>query len=208
MSLPPGYCLTIQTTGIINSPSQQAHFTRPFRSVLHSVSQGLTPVPTHTCTHQHTKAQTNPSEIFNHARQLASPLPSFIILYLPACSLGSSVVSAVFPSFPFFCSSVQLFQRSPHQPMARTYSVQLSLIYFTFLFCLSVFPLLCFTLYYPPPPSTSGSAFVRMLGENPLSSSILPPSVLSLSLSLCLFISSNIFISLSSPHAPALYSLP
>lgn len=204
MSLPPGYCLTIQTTGIINSPSQQAHFTRPCRSVLHSVSQGLTPVPTHTCTHQHTKAQTNPSEIFNHASQLASPLPSFIILYLPACSLGSSVVSAVFPSFPFFCSSVQLFQRSHHQPMARTYSVQLSLIYFTFLFSLSVFPLLCFTLYYLPPPVPRA---VHLLGENPLSSSILPPSVLSLSLSLCLFISSNIFISLSSPHAPALYSL-
>lgn len=77
-------------------------------------------MPTHTQTQQRTKAQTSPSEIFNHATQLASPLPSFVTLYLlvclAACSLGSSVVSAVFPSFPFFCSSVQLFPRSPHQP--------------------------------------------------------------------------------------------
>lgn len=87
-------------------------------------------MPTHTQTQQHTKAQISPSEIFNHATQLTLPLPSFVILYLPVClaALGSSVVSAVFPSFPFFCSSVQLFPRSPHQPLARTYRVQLCLI--------------------------------------------------------------------------------
>ena len=58
-SLPPGCCLTIQTAGIINSPSQQAHFTRPCRSVLLSVSLGLLlPCPrTHTHTHTHTSTQ-------------------------------------------------------------------------------------------------------------------------------------------------------
>lgn len=102
------------------------------------VNRHTSPVPAALShSHIHTKAQTNPSEIFNRARQLALPLPSFIIPHLlvclPACSLSSSVVSAVFPSFLFFCSSVQLFQLSLHPPVTRTYRVQLFADYFTFL---------------------------------------------------------------------------
>lgn len=102
------------------------------------VNRHTSPVPAaQSHSHMHTKAQTNPGEIFNRARQLALPLPSFIIPHLlvclPACSLSSSVVSAVFPSFLFFCSSVQLFQLSLHPPVTRTYWVQLFADYFTFL---------------------------------------------------------------------------
>lgn len=175
----------------------------------------------HTRTHGHTKAQTNLSEIFNRASQLALPLPSFIILHLlvclPACSLSSSVVSSVFPSFLFFCSSVQLFQLSLHPPVTRTYRVQLFADYFTFLlpfpaassgpslllstlcwfslplllshsgpiFLLARLPCLHFSFFLFSVPCLSPQQLlqaVHLLGENPLSSSILPPSVLPLHL--------------------------
>lgn len=92
--------------------------------------------PRDSCCHiqAHTKAQINPSEIFNHASQLALPPPSFVTLYLlvclPAllCSLGSSVVAAVSPSFLFL--SVHLFSyfhRAPsHQPLSTTRQLHLS----------------------------------------------------------------------------------
>lgn len=100
----------------------------------------LTHMPTCTRTEQHTKAQTSPSEIFNHATQLALPLPSIVILYLPVCvpgcSFSSSVVFAVLPSFSCFCSSVQLFPRSPIQPLTRAYQAHLLLISLLFpVFC-------------------------------------------------------------------------
>ncbi len=141
-------------TSLVGSlPAALSSFLSHRDSHSHAHAHTYTP-PSHT--HQHTKAQTNPSAIFNYATQLALPLPSFVILYLlvclPACSLSSSVVSAVFPSFLFFCSSVQLFPRSPHQPLARTYRVMitlLSLIFFSHRLALErlPFPLLSFMLY-------------------------------------------------------------
>lgn len=90
-----------------------------------ALSSFLSRRDTHTHANALTKAQTSPSEIFNRARQLALPPLSFIILYLlvcpAACSLGSSVVSAVFsflPSF-FFRSSVQSSQPGPRQPRGQ-----------------------------------------------------------------------------------------
>lgn len=131
--LPPSWTNTVSLFRLQESLTRPVNrHTSLVRSLPDAMSSSLSPRDSHSHAHTHTKAQTNPSEIFNHATHPALPLLSFVILYLlvclPACSFGSSVVSAVFPSFPFFCSSVQLFPQSLHQPMARMYWVHLSLI--------------------------------------------------------------------------------
>lgn len=168
-------------------------------------------MPTHT--HQHTKAQTSPSEIFNHTSKLASPLPPFIILSpcLSPCPFARIICYlcclSFLPFLLFICSVISTEPSSAHGQNILGTALPDLLYFLVFLECLP-----CTLLYTPPPVGGCTNALpppraVHLLGENPLSSSILPPSVLSLSLSLCLFISSNIFSSLLSPHAPALYSL-
>lgn len=125
--LPPSW------TNTVSLFRQQESLTRPvnrhtslIRLLTAARSSFLSPRDSHTHarTHTHTqqkrqqtKAQRSPSEIFNHTTQFALRLLSFVILHLlvclAVCSLSSSVVSAAFPSFPSFSSSVQLFPLSP-----------------------------------------------------------------------------------------------
>lgn len=127
MSPPPFKNNSIQLTGIINSPGQQAHFSYslcPGLSVLLSVSQGL-----HASTH--TKALTNPSVIFNHMPLCSHCFCHHLFYCIGVCvaasSVGSSVVSAVLHSL-FFSSSVQLFPQSPHQPLAISHTRYFALL--------------------------------------------------------------------------------
>lgn len=195
----------------------------------------------HTRTHTNalTKAQTSPSEIFNRARQLALPPPSFIILYLlvcpAACSLSSSVVSAVFFFLPF--SSVHLFSplsRAPVSPVARTRLATALPDYFSFLisfhldrppFTCSYAPLLILALtsaalgavplLLPPPLTIFFFFFYKFLPppNNTTSGSafVWRESIILLHPpTFCLPLSVSfycLFGSLSPPHASALYSL-
>ena len=177
---------TIQ--GIINSSSQQAHFT----SSCHSLSRARA----RTHTDGHTKTQTTSSEIFNRASQLALLLPSFITLHLLVClCLFSQLICCLcclsfLPFLLFICSLI-----SAQPSSARD---QLCADYFTFLLpfpaascgpslllstvCWFSVPILlshcgpisllphlpCLQFHFSffrsmfiPPTTTSGSAFVR-----------------------------------------------
>lgn len=97
------------------------------RSLPAALSSFLSPRDSQSHAHTHTGTQKHKQTTVKYLTALlilhclGHHLSYCLLICLPACSLSSSVVSAVFPSFLFFCSSVQLFPQSPRQPLARTY---------------------------------------------------------------------------------------
>ena len=108
-----------------------------------ALSSFLSPRDSHTQTHTSFRTQKHKQTPVKYLTTLLSlhclchHLLYCILVCLPACSFSSSVVSAVFPSFSLFSSSVQLFPHNLHQPLVRRYQVYpflitlLSLVFFS-----------------------------------------------------------------------------
>lgn len=157
--LPPSWTNTVSLFRLQESLTRPVNrHTSLVRSLPDAMSSSLSPRDSHSHAYTHTKAQTNPSEIFNHATHLALPLLSFVILYLlvclPACSFGSCCLSFL-PFLLFICSVISTEPSSaPGQNVLGT-SLPDYFTFSCFLFTwknkrMSVFMLDCYLSFYIP----------------------------------------------------------